>query len=347
MPYHICMRETPRKKIVIDDVAKRANVSTATVSRVINGFEGVSPEVAERVNSAIEELGYIRPVKNRESVNRNVGIVVPHIQNPYSCNLINEIQDTLENFGYSVVIMDSKNEPNKSLKCVDTLVKTGVSGLIYIPTHSESPQEESLLTMDLPMVFLGRKIGEGRSCFVGSETFNGAYNGANYLFSLGHKDILYITGNTESILSDTGPSTDKEGFSGFLKAHKEKGIDFNYDNLVSGDYSISRTTDVVNSLLDNRNFTAIFTSGDVMAYGAYKAVINRGLTIPDDISILGFDDLPMSSVLDLTTISQNAFGIGQNAALLLHDLIEKRKQSPQEIILPTNLCIRSTCGICK
>lgn len=343
------MREAPRKKIVIDDVAKMANVSTATVSRVINGFEGVSVEVSDRVNNAIEELGYIRPVKSKEKqvVNRYVGIVVPHIQNPYSCNLINEIQNTLENFGYSVAIMDSKNEPDKSLRCVETLVKTGVSGLIYIPTHSESPQEEKLLSIDIPMVFLGRKVGLAPSCFVGSETFNGAYNGANYLFSLGHQDILYITGSTENIYSNSGPTTDKEGFNGFLRAHEEKGIKFNYNNLISGDYSISQTSEVVASLLDNRKFSAIFTSGDVMAYGAYKAVINHGLSVPEDISILGFDDLPMSSVLDLTTISQNAFGIGQNAGLLLHDLIENRKSKPQEIILPTNLCVRSTCGICK
>lgn len=343
------MREAPRKKIVIDDVAKKANVSTATVSRVINGFEGVSPEVSARVNSAIDELGYIKPIKNKDkdTINRYVGIVVPHIQNPYSCNLINEIQNTMENFGYSVVVMDSKNDPDKSMKCVETLRKTGISGLIYLPTHSESPQEEELLKMDIPIVFLGRRVGREPVCFVGSETFQGAYNGANYLFSLGHKDILYVTGNIENITESDEPSTDKEGFSGFIKAYEEKGLEFNYNNLISGDYSISKTSELVSSLLQNRSFTAIFTSGDVMAYGAYKAVINGGLSIPEDISVLGFDDLPMSSVLDLTTISQNAFGIGQNAGLLLHDLIEKRKTGPQEIILPTNLCIRSSCGICK
>lgn len=343
------MRETPRKKIVIDDVAKFADVSTATVSRVINGFEGVSPEVVDRVNKAIDELGYIKPVKNRdkETNSKYVGIVVPHIQNPYSCNLINEIQNTLENFGYSVAIMDSKNDPVKAMKYVETLRKTGIAGLIYLPTHSESVEEESILKIDIPVVFLGRKVGRQPVCFVGSETFQGAYNGANYLFSLGHKDILYVTGNVDNILKTDVPSTDKEGFDGFLEAHNEKGIEFNYDNLISGDYSTSKTAEEVGKLLDNRKFSAIFTSGDVMAYGAYKAVINKGLKIPEDISILGFDDLPMSSVLDLTTISQNAFGIGQNAALLLNDLIENRKKGPQEVILPTNICIRSSCGISK
>ena len=133
----IQMNELPKKKIIIDDVAKRAGVSTATVSRVINGFEGVSSDVSFRVNSAIEELGYVRPVKSkdRDGVERYVGIVVPHIQNPYSNNLVQEIQNTLENLGYSVAIMDSKNDPEKSIKCVELLVKTGISGLIFIPTH--------------------------------------------------------------------------------------------------------------------------------------------------------------------------------------------------------------------
>lgn len=341
------MKTTPRKKIIIDDVAERANVSTATVSRVINGFEGVSQEITDRVNRAIEDLGYIRPTKNRDKEldNRYVGIVVPQIQNPYSCNLINEIQNTLENFGYSVTIMDSKNDPLKATKHVDNLIKKGIAGLIYLPTHSESIEEETILKINIPVVFLGRKIGKDPVCFVGSETFQGTYNGANYLFSLGHKNILYVTGNTKNILDNNNTGTDKEGFNGFLKAHIERGLEFNYKNLISGDYNINTTAEEVEKLLDNREFSAIFTSGDVMAYGAYKAATNKGLRIPEDISILGFDDLPMSSILNLTTISQNAFGIGQNAGLLLHDLIEKRKEGPQEVILSTNICIRSSCGI--
>ena len=343
------MREAPRKKIVIDDVAKMAGVSTATVSRVINGFEGVSEDVAFRVNRAIEELGYIKPVKTKSNnlTNRSIGVVVPHIQNPYSSNLVKEIQDTPDNMGYSVVIMDSKNDPDKSIKCVETLIKTGIAGLIFIPTHHRNEQEKRLADFNIPMVFLGRRVEIEDICFVGAETFTGSYNGASYLLSLGHKDILYITGDRSSVLDDDELSADKDGFEGFLKAYNEKGFKFDYNYLISGDYSISTTEKEVANILASKNVSAIFTSGDVMAYGAYKAVINMGFSVPEDISILGFDDLPMSGVMDLTTISQNAFGIGQNAALLLNDLIEKRKQGPQEIILPTNLCIRSTCGICK
>jgi len=343
------MKTLPRKKIVIDDVAKSAGVSTATVSRVINGYEGVSIDVSNRVNAAIEELGYIKPIKpkDRSNSNKKIGVVVPNIQNPYSSNLVKQIEDTLDNFGYSVMVMDSKNDPDKSINCVETLIDSGVAGLVYIPTHIKCEQENVLKDIDLPIVFLGRKVDFEEACFVGSETFIGAYNGAKYLLSLGHKDILYITGDSSNLSEKSSASVDKQGYSGFIEALEESGINFDKDNLVSGDYNMNTTYELVREAITNKSFTAIFTSGDVMAYGAYKAVLSSGLSVPNDISILGFDDLPMSSVLDLTTISQNAFGIGQNAGLLLHDLIEERKEGPQEIILPTNLCIRSTCGIKK
>lgn len=343
------MKALPRKKIVIDDVAKSAGVSTATVSRVINGYEGVSPDVVSRVNSAIEVLGYIKPIKpkDRTSINKKIGIVVPNIQNPYSSNLVKEIQNTLENFGYSILITDSKNDPDKSILCVNNLLESGISGLIYIPTHVKCEQEKKLANLEIPVVFLGRKIDQEDICFVGSETFVGSYNGAKYLLSLGHEEILYITGNSANITNESDNSVDKEGYSGFLKAYEEQGVKFDDKNLISGDYNLTTSFDHVKDVLSKRSFSAIFTSGDIMAYGAYKAILSAGLTIPGDVSILGFDDLPMSSVMDLTTVSQNAIGIGQNTGLLIHDLIEGRKKAPQNIILPTHLCIRSSCGIKK
>lgn len=341
------MKSMARKKIVIDDVAKAAEVSTATVSRVINGYEGVSPDVISRVNEAIEDLGYIKPVKSKDKLNENrlIGVVLPNINNPYSSNLATEIQLTLDNLGYSLLMMDSQNDGDKSIAAVNTLIKSGITGLIYIPIHQKSKQEKVLSDLKIPIVYLGRRVDQKDTCFVGPETFTGSYNGANYLLSLGHKDILYVTGDRESVLNDKDSNEDKSRFNGFIKALEEKGMNYDTDYLVSGDYDMVISEDAVNKKLKEKKFSAIFASGDVMAYGAYKAVTNAGLRVPEDISILGFDDLPMSSVLNLTTVSHNAFGVGQNAGLLLHDMIEKRKVAPQEIILPTNLVIRSSCGI--
>jgi len=336
------MKTKPRKKIIIDDVAKLAGVSTATVSRVINGFDGVSPEIIDRVNSAIEELGYLRPVKEKNKA-KVIGIIVPHIQNPYSSNLINETQNTLEGLGYKVLIMDFKNNPDKSIECIEYLVDYGVSGIVFIPAHFQSKRDKDILDFDIPMVFLGRKVDESNS-FVGSETYNGTYNGTNYLFSLGHTNILYVAGDTRNFKFSC---VEKDGFDGFIKAHEEKGLEFNTENLISGDFDIGTTYNEVLKKLKNRTFTAIFTSGDIMAFGAYRACLSQGLRVPEDISILGYDDLPMSSALNLTTVGQNAFSIGQNAGLLMDALITGKKEGPQEIILPTNLAIRTSCGICK
>ncbi|MBN2618333.1 MAG: LacI family DNA-binding transcriptional regulator [Spirochaetales bacterium] len=336
------MNKNPRKKIIIDDVAKLANVSTATVSRVINGFDGVSIEISDRVNNAIEKLGYLKPVKDRNK-SKVVGVVVPHIQNPYSSNLINETQNTLEDLGYKVVIMDFKNNPDKAVECVEYLVDYGVSGVVFIPAHFESERDRDILDFDIPKVFLGRKIDKNNN-FVGSENYKGIYNGVNYLFSLGHKDILYVAGDERNL---NIPCVEKDCFDGFFNAHSDKNVEFNPENLISGDFDIEVSYNEVLKKLKNRRFTAIFTAGDIMAYGAYKACLSQGLRIPEDISILGFDDLPMSSAFNLTTVGQNAFSIGQNAGFLMDALITGKKEEPQEIILPTNLAIRTSCGICN
>lgn len=345
MPYHRAMKDVSRKKIVIDDVAKKAQVSTATVSRVINGFEGVSPEVARRVNMAIEELGYIKTTKQKENTSRHIGVIIPSIQNPFFCNLITEIQNTMENLDYTVSVMDSQNSPQKAVTAFNTLMKAGINGLIYIPTPLAGKEEEKLLSREVPTVLLDRKLQKEGVCFVGSETFTGAYNGANYLLSLGHTKILYLTGNRDNVLKGKASNIEKDRFNGFLKAYNEKGHDFDYSYLISGEYNINTSAERVRELLGEKEFTAIFASADIMAFGAYQAVIAKGLNIPGDISILGYDDLPVSSALNLTTIAQNAFSLGQNAGLLLNDLITGKKEGPQEVILPTNLCIRSSCGI--
>ncbi|MBN2618565.1 MAG: LacI family DNA-binding transcriptional regulator [Spirochaetales bacterium] len=335
------MNESDNKKVTIEDVAIDAKVSIATVSRVINGFSGVSSDVIERVNKSINDLNYIKNSRIRtfDKKNTYIGVVIPNISNPYSSDLVKMVQDTLDNFGYNVIIMDSGNNDEKSVDSVYKLLNLGIKGLIYLPTHHENNFEKKLLKLSIPTVFLGRKIGKNTN-FVGCETSIGIYNGTKYLLSLGHINIAYITGDKKS-------EVDIDGLNGFLKAYNENDLMFDYDNLLYGDYNMDFTESIVKKMLLEKKVTAIMCSGDIMAYGALKAAKNLGISVPKDLSIMGFDDLPISSVLDLTTIAQNSFSIGQSAALLLDDLLEGRKTTPQEILLPTNIVIRSTCGLCN
>jgi len=336
-----------KKKCTLIDVSKLARVSTATVSRVLNNSSSVSEDVKQRVLLAIHQLNYEKKITQKIIYKRSIGIIVPYINNPYISNLVSEVQNTLIDLEYDVIIMDSKNSPENTTNYIKKLIDYGVSGIVLIPTHSTDIAEDEIDSVKIPIVLLGRKIENCTLSFVGSEIYNGAYNGAKYLLSLGHREILFITGNLHETLNESSTSPDRECYLGFLEAINDIKVNKCKIRIIEGDYNLDKTFNETKIFLSKNNISAIFASGDVMAYGAYKAVTALGYKIPEDISIIGFDDLPLSSVMNLTSISKNSFSVGQNAGLLLHNYISQKIETPQEIIIKTNLCIRESCGINK
>lgn len=325
----------------IADIATAAGVSLATVSRVINDSGKVSEDVASRVRETIAALGYtrIRRAKVSTGLTRFVGLAIPDIENPYFSSLIRGVQSVASSHERDFVLMDSAADIDQLRKSIVQLSKRGMEILLYVP--SEETREATLQIADLgiPVVFMDRCPDLPEANYVGSENRLGAYNAARYLLSLGHRRILYLAG-LESL------NTERERREGFMEALIQDSIDPKDCLIKACDFSLEKAHATLRALLRGRtDFTAIFATDDYMAYGALNAIHERGLRVPEDISLVGFDDIPYSSMISLTTVSQPAYQIGANSMLLALDLLSGRKTAPQRIILPTSLIIRGSCAL--
>jgi len=332
-----------RKNLRIKDIAKKAGVSPSTVSRVLNNNPTVKPEIQRRVEDVLKELNYQREKSNyfrKSKKTQIIGLIIPDLLNPWFPLMIKGIENVAKIHGYSIILCDSENDPEIEKKHIINLLDKRVEGLIFIPSPGYNDLIIDLVNQDFPLVFLDRIINCDDINCVTSANEEGAYQATKYLLSLGHKDIVYISGPKFI-------STEIDRFKGFQKAIEEsssKGIVLKEDLILQGEYNWDIANREVSKIIESgAKFTAIFASNDIMAFGAKQAIENVGLKIPDDISIIGFDDIPFSATISLTTISQQAFEMGKNAMLLSIDLIKKRITPPQKIILNTSIVIRSSC----
>jgi LacI family transcriptional regulator len=325
----------------IADIAAAAGVSVATVSRVINGNSHVSGEVAERVRAAIARLDYVRVRKPKapSGLCHFAGLAIPDIENPYFASLARGAQAVASAHGLDLLLMDSTRDDEKARKKAFSLARKGMDFLLYVPSDGMRGVEGFLSGLGLPVVFMDRCPELPEANYVGSENQRGAYNATKYLLSLGHRGILYLAGSSSL-------NTERERRWGFDRALSEEGIDPASAESLDCDFSLSMAHDAVAAALGRkRGFTAIFAADDYMAYGALNAIRERGLRVPEDISLIGFDDIPYSCMVSLTTVSQPAFQIGSCSMLLALDLLEGRRLPPQRTILPTSLIIRGSCAI--
>ena len=329
----------PRKKTVtINDLAKKANVSMASVSRVINNDPSVRPEIRIAVEKAVEEMNYKHKTRSKNAHTNRIGLLIPDITNPYFPLLMKGITNIARVQGITTVLANSDLNEEIEAEHIKKLIDTGVDGLIYIPFSEHlSPSMQKLLDQNFPIVFLDREINLHHICSVTSDNKEGAYQATTYLLNLGHTDIACISGLPYL-------STSVSRLEGFCKGMAEFNIRPKEELILHGDTSLgSGYTETIRLLDSNIPFTAIFATNDMMAFGAWKALEERGYSIPDDISIIGYDDIQFSSFISLTTIAQPAYEIGRNALLLLLDLISKRRWPPQKIVLRDSLIIRKSC----
>ena len=328
------------KNPTIHDIAAEAGVSPATVSRVLNNNPSVQADIQERVRNIAEKLHYEKsrtPVQKGQKKSTIIGLIIPDVLNPFFPLLIKGIENIAKIQGFSIIFCDSENDIETEEKHVKNLMEEGIEGLIFIPAPGSNHLIKELIQQDFPMVFLDRTSTQANTNFVTCANKEGAHQAVKYLYSLGHRNIVYISGPRYL-------STENERYEGFSTALEEEGVQLQQDLILHGEHSWSTTYEEVNKLLDmNRRFSAVFASSDIMAFGAKQAFEDRGLQIPDDVSIIGYDDIPFSSAIALTTISQPAFEMGRNAMHLLIDLIKKRVRTPHHIVLRPSIIIRKSC----
>lgn len=323
------------KKITLNYIAKKANVSVATVSRVLNGNSSVDEKIKNKINKIIHSDGY--NIKKTNKIKKIISVIVPDITNPFFANIIEGIENTANLYGYHIILSQFKE--NKDISNFKDITNIGVSGYIIIPTVGSTKYFDDIVNnSNLPVIFLDRKAELENINYVGSDNEVGAYNATKYLIDLGHKNIIYMAGPKDI-------STEKERFSGFIKALNDNDIDFDYNKYYkianfNFDESYNQMKDIIKSKL---NYTAIFSACDIMCFGIKKATEEFGISIPNDISLIGYDNIPFSSIIGLTTVSSQAYEMGKNAVLSILNIISERITDNVNIILQPNIVIRNSC----
>lgn len=321
----------------IREVAAMAGVSVATVSRALANPEKVSDATKAKVFKAIESSGY-RPnllARNfRSSRSYCVVVMVPDITNPFYAPVIKAIEDRAQQRGYAVLLGDTRDEHIREQEQVQRVETRLADGLIQL-----RPSEVAMESSPIPVVYAcGCHNIDHNSVII--DNVLAAKKIVDYLISLGHSRIAALTGLREN------PHT-KERLAGYTAALVEAGIGFRSDYILEGDFTMSSGQDTASRVMALPELpTALFCMSDQMAMGAIQALQARGIQVPDDVSVVGFDNIEYSAFWHpaITTVSQPVEEMGKRAIDMLLAMIEGDHLHVDNKILPTQLIIRESTG---
>jgi DNA-binding LacI/PurR family transcriptional regulator len=325
----------------LNDVATEAKVSVSTVSRYLNGQLSLRPDTELRVIEAMEAVGYTQPSKPQRVVVRPradsvLGLVVPLIGNTYFGHIADAIVKAAEAHGLPVLITSTLNHSRKQLDYVDLLVEKGVSGLIYAGNFASNKALAAVVGAGVPVVVIDEQIsGLPPVDTVLVDDYAGAYQAVSYLVTLGHTRISLVT----------GPSTlrsVKERTRGYRDALVRAGLDPSAQTLLSGAFSEEAGTAALSHLLASPEPpTAVFAASDTIALGLLSAARTFGVSVPGELSVVGFDDMPNASLVTprLTTIHTPVDKMAAAAVALLIERIDDSTREAQTVVTPVSLII--------
>lgn len=327
--------------VTIKDIAKAADVSVTTVSRVLNDKPDVSPNTRENVLEKINELGY-KPNSIARGLalqkTNTLGLIIPDISNPFFPDIARGVEDMANQKGYSVIFCNTDNEQKKEKEAIELMKEKQVDGILLSLSTTNEKELKNLRQVEYPIVQIDRKIPNINYPSITIDNVKSAYTATKFLIENGHKKIAHITGDLETI-------TGYQRLKGFKKAISEKNIKLNNSYIKNGDYSKRSGYNNMLALLKSNNPpSAVFIANDLMAVGAYQAVFEMNLSIPEDISIIGHDNIDVTKLVNptLTTMAQPKYKLGKKAVQLLIAEIESNELSNEEIILNTNLINRNS-----
>jgi len=324
------------------DVAEHAGVSPTTVSHVINDTRYVSKETRARVLEAIDALNY-RPNILARSLRRRkthtLGILIPDNANPFFAEMARGIEDTVFDEGYTVLLGNSDGDPEKELRYLDLFINKQVDGVVLVAAAMKSEKSVEVLSApSVAAVIVDREIESERMDMVLADNLGGGYVATQHLLDLGHRRIGCITGP-----SQVTPSAQR--VTGYHQALEEAGVPVDPALVVPGDFRNVSGFRAAKALLSLPHPpTAIFACNDMMALGVLGAANEKGLQIPRDLSLVGFDDILLDKLVvpRLTTICQPAYEMGSRAADLLLERLKTPERPVQHLVLETYLVQRDS-----
>jgi LacI family transcriptional regulator len=331
--------------VTIYDIAKEAKVSPATVSRVLNGQGNVKEETARKVQKIAKAKNYSPNVMARSLRTKRsnlIGLIIPDIENPIYPAPVRGIQDLANLKDYSVIIHSTDGDESKELETIRRLISVGVDGLIINISESSALLAEEIHKLrkagQLPIVALGPWHPQLDIDCVSVDNEKGAYLAAEHLIKAGRREIAMISGPEGNLISE-------QRLEGFRKAMTDYCVPVHQEIIIEGNYKMGSGYQATKYLLEKRRLDAIFCANDLMALGAMRAIGEAGFKIPEEIALIGFDDIELAALASppLSSITQPKYETGKLAAELLFRRIEDHNHAAAKYYsIEPHLAVRET-----
>ncbi|MFT4414964.1 catabolite control protein A [Fredinandcohnia humi] len=328
--------------VTIYDVAREANVSMATVSRVVNGNPNVKPTTRKKVQDAIERLGYRPNAVARGLASKKtttVGVIIPDISSIFYSELARGIEDIATMYKYNIILSNSDQNKDKELHLLNTMLGKQVDGIVFMSGNITEEHVQEFEKSPVPIVLAASIESSNTVPSVTIDSEQAAYDAVSELINKGHKKIAYVSGPLNE------PINGEKKLVGYKRALETAGLPYNEEYVVEGDYTYDSGIEGferINSLEEKP--TAIFVGTDEMALGVIHSAQDSGISIPNDIEVIGFDNTRLALMVrpQLTSVVQPMYDIGAVAMRLLTKYMNKEKVDEHIVVLPHRIEFRKS-----
>jgi LacI family transcriptional regulator len=330
---------TQNRGLTISEVARRARVSPATVSRVLNGDPRVGADYRSRVMAAVEEVGY-RPNRLARNLRRQrsgaIGVVVSDIENPHFSEAVRAIEDLAYTRGHQVLVCNTDETPDKERAYLETMMDERVLGVILSPSDPRDEAIGALIDNGIPVVAFDREAADPRADAVVADNIRGARTATEHLIAAGRRDIAFVGGRGEV-------ETGAERLDGYEIAMRGAGLE---PRSVAGGFRVDAAHAAVAELLRSAPPEGLVVANNLMTLGALHALREAGARVPDDVALVAIDDPPWAALVapPLTTIAQPVRRMAADAMELLLDRVHGRRHEARRIVHSLELRVRASCG---
>ncbi|MEY7999370.1 LacI family DNA-binding transcriptional regulator [Clostridium sp. Mt-5] len=326
----------------IKDVAREAGVSIATVSRVLNDVDVVNEETKKRVLSAIKKLGYrpnivARSLKTQKT--RTIGIIVPDISNQFYPEIVRGAEDVANIYDYNIMLCNTDLNIEKEMEYLKVLKEKMSDGVLYMSNSLEPKILELIKQLQLPMVLVETTSKEDDIPSVTIDNEKAAYDGITYLIKKGNRNIAYIGAGEDTV------NASAMRYKGYRRALQENNLELNKDRVYFSSPKAKDGYKGINEILNKTKIDSIFCTSDEIAIGAINALRDKGIKVPEDIDVMGFNNIYLSSIFypKLTTVAQPIYDMGSVGMRMLIKLINKQELEERNYVLLHELIERDSC----
>ncbi|WP_163195323.1 LacI family DNA-binding transcriptional regulator [Clostridium thermarum] len=327
--------------VSIKDVAKEAGVSIATVSRVLNDVDVVNEDTKKKVQDAIKKLGYrpnivARSLKTQRT--RTVGILIPDISSQFYPEIVRGTEDVANIYDYNIILCNSDSDLEKEKEYLRVLKEKMVDGVLYMSSSLEPEIVELIKELDLKTVLVVTSDKDKTFPSVSIDNREAAYDATMFLLNKGNKKVAYIGVHKDEV------NAAAVRYFGYEDALKEKGMEVDENFVYFGEQKAHEGYEGVNKILEKGTFDALFCASDEIAMGAINSLRDKGIRVPEDVDVIGFDNIYSSSIFypKLTTVAQPMYDMGSVGMRMLIKTINKKELEEKNYILPYEIIERDS-----